>query len=169
MKQRQVWVRNYSDLAKKRMHNGECPACGKHKSKWTRRTDWTCCSKECSDRFYKEEQSVQSWETTRKQAFKRDHYTCKMCGEKFSFISKYDGEEYGKSEELIGDHIVPIAIGGKEFDIANVQTLCIVCNKIKTRQDAKTIAKFRRLEKELKHDIDVTKTFFPKQQTLIVD
>ena len=56
-----------------------------------------------------------------------------------------------------------------EFDIANVQTLCIVCNKIKTRQDAKTIAKFRRLEKELKHDIDVTKTFFPKQQTLIVD
>ena len=71
VKQRQVWVKNYSDLAKQRMDNNECPACGKPKSEWTRRTDWACCSKECSEKFYNEQQSIQSWETTKAQAFKR--------------------------------------------------------------------------------------------------
>lgn len=48
---------------------------------------------------------------------------------------------------LIGDHIIPIALGGKEFDIDNVQTLCLKCNKIKTKQDAKEIAVLRQREK----------------------
>jgi len=49
--------------------------------------------------------------------------------------------------KLIGDHIKPIALGGEEFDIDNVQTLCIKCNKLKTAKDAEDIAARRRVEK----------------------
>jgi len=166
VKQRRVWVRNYSDLAKRRMHDRQCPTCGKPKSEWTRRTDWTCCSKECSDKFYKEEQSIQSWEVTKKRAFKRDNYTCVWCGKRYAL--KISGEEIADTSKLIGDHIMPIAIGGAEFDINNVQTLCIACNKIKTKRDAKRIAKFRKREKELKFDIDMVKIKFPIQKKLEV-
>ena len=50
---------------------------------------------------------------------------------------------------LVGDHIVPIALGGPEFDIENVQTLCVSCNKEKTAADAKLIAERRAVEKKL--------------------
>ena len=75
-----------------------------------------------------------SWEGVRNRAFKRDSYTCVKCGKK-------------DTDTFIGDHIIPIALGGEEFDIDNVQTLCIACNKIKTKQDIKDIAKQRRKEK----------------------
>jgi len=39
-------------------------------------------------------------------------------------------------------------LGGDEWDINNIQTLCIDCNKIKTAQDHKDIAKQRRIEKK---------------------
>lgn len=48
--------------------------------------------------------------------------------------------------QLIGDHIVPIALGGDEWDIENIQTLCSDCNKEKTRQDAADIAQLRKKE-----------------------
>ena len=53
------------------------------------------------------------------------------------------------SSELIGDHIKPIALGGDEWDLNNIQTLCIKCNKVKTKEDMKKIAKQRRIEKKL--------------------
>lgn len=170
VKQRQRWVRNYSELAKRRIHNRECPACGKPKSEWTRRTDWTCCSKKCSEKFYDEQQSIQSWETTKAMAFKRDDYSCVWCGKRFAYTSKYPphkGHEFPDTSKLIGDHIIPIAVGGEEFDINNVQTLCIACNKLKTKRDAGIIARFRRREKELKFDIDMMKVKFPKQEKLM--
>lgn len=46
------------------------------------------------------------------------------------------------------DHIIPIALGGPEFDEANLQFLCPECNKIKTAKDMKLIALQRRNEKE---------------------
>ena len=49
--------------------------------------------------------------------------------------------------QLILDHIVPIALNGAEFDEANLQILCLKCNKIKTREDYIKIAKLRRIEK----------------------
>ena len=68
----------------------------------------------------------------------RDNYTCVKCGKK---------DKNRNGEVLIGDHIIPIALGGEEFDIDNVQTLCINCDKIKTAKDLKDIAKQRNIEK----------------------
>ena len=74
-------------------------------------------------------------------------------------MAKYDEQiqeyaravsEYRKTHpyrDFIADHIIPIALGGAEFDTNNVQLLCEVCNKKKTKQDQGKIAKKRKLIK----------------------
>jgi 5-methylcytosine-specific restriction endonuclease McrA len=113
MKQREVWVKKYTPIQQKRIYNRECPNCGKHKSQWNRRTDWTCCSKKCSEEFYDSKFAVLDWKEVRLKAIKRDDFTCAICGKRDTNTSA-----------LIGDHILPIACGGDEFDLNNVQTLC---------------------------------------------
>ena len=105
-----------------------------------------------------------SWQHVRVRALKRDNYTCVKCGDnreytrrervceaidenkegKLIIVNKIRGYTY---PNLIADHIKPIALGGDEWDLENIQTLCYKCNKIKTAQDIKDIAKLRRLEK----------------------
>ena len=51
------------------------------------------------------------------------------------------------SRKLVADHIKPIALGGDEWEMDNIQTLCLKCNKVKTAQDIKDIALLRRKEK----------------------
>ena len=41
------------------------------------------------------------------------------------------------------DHIFPVSLGGPEFDLSNVQTLCVECHKAKTQKDQKLIAEVR--------------------------
>jgi len=70
----------------------------------------------------------------------------------YSQESRLIGDRYRKfwfakipdASQLVGDHIIPISLGGAEFDINNVQTLCKPCNKIKTANDMKEIARFRK-------------------------
>jgi 5-methylcytosine-specific restriction endonuclease McrA len=164
VKKREGWKRNYSNVAKIRIQNRECPACGKHKSEWKRTTRYMCCSKECSNKFYNEDSAIQDWSVVRTQAFRRDNYTCKYCGKRFAI--QYGEETVGDTSNLIGDHIIPIAVGGLEFDINNVQTLCVDCNKIKTKRDAGVIAKHRRREKEQKFDIAMVEVKFLVQDKL---
>ena len=40
----------------------------------------------------------------------------------------------GTSERLTVDHINPIALGGSETDIHNMQLLCTQCNSLKDRE-----------------------------------
>lgn len=48
--------------------------------------------------------------------------------------------------KLIADHIIPLALGGEEWNKKNVQTLCLKCNQIKTIQDEKDIIHRNRLK-----------------------
>lgn len=66
----------------------------------------------------------------KKIVLKRDKYTCARCGKKYP------------ENRLTADHIKPIAIGGEEFDLDNIQTLCSSCNKIKSQKDQKIIDDF---------------------------
>ena len=171
MKQREIYTRIFSKVALERIKNDLCPACGKPKSEWTRRTDWRCCSKKCTGDFFAEHVDILDWSVVRSQAFKRDNYTCRMCNKRF--IKNYShpdlkDEDFADTSKLIGDHIIPIAVGGEEFDINNVQTLCIQCNKIKTKRDANRIAKHRRREKELKYNVEMINIKFPIQKELEV-
>jgi hypothetical protein len=83
------------------------------------------CSEECRLQV----NVLNNFKLLKKLVYKRDNYTCKICGRKFS------------PSQLECDHIKPIALGGKEFDITNLQTLCKDCHRIKTKQDMEKIRK----------------------------
>jgi len=154
VKQRENYKFIVLEPAKSRLAKGVCPGCGKPKNEWTRRKDWSCCSKECTSKFIKQFTHF-GWPDLRMKALTRDNFTCNHCGfkaEKEYDVREYNGKEYKLvsktiSSQLIGDHINPIALGGDEWDINNVQTLCKKCDKIKTKGDQKLIAALRRKEK----------------------
>jgi len=174
MKQREVTKRIIYEPAKSRLKDNQCPACGKPKEKWDRRTDWRCCSVKCTEKF-QDMYIIYSWQDIRLKAFERDNFACVKCGKKpITFHERYDSESeedfkwraekydgyrfvgYVKggynvfdTSKLIGDHIIPIALGGDEWNLDNIQTLCIKCDKKKTKKDAKKIAKQRSIEKKL--------------------
>jgi len=172
LKQRMGYARTTTKLQKKRMENEQCPTCGKPKKDWNRRTDWRCCSEKCTEEFNEGHYLV--WQDFRLRAFKRDKFTCVKCGKNpVLFRERYDSENdenfkwraetcdakifvrYVKEgyevydvSELVADHIKPIALGGDEWDLKNIQTLCIKHNKEKTKEDMAKIAKVRRLSKD---------------------
>lgn len=150
MTNRQAYLIKYSKIATERMKNKKCPSCGKPKSEWNRRTDWRCCSVECTKIFDKEHDQTLYWDWVRSRVFKRDNYTCGKCGQRFAIVAThpdFKGEEYADNSKLICDHIVPLAMDGKMWDMDNLQTLCIECNKTKTAQDLKNIAEYKKLKK----------------------
>lgn len=139
MKVRENWKVIVLEPAKSRIARDECPSCGKHKSKWKRRIDWRCCCKTCTTKYNKF-LMIYGWQDLRMKAFVRDNFTCVLCSKK---VIK---DAYG-TYALVGDHILPISLGGEEWDLKNVQTLCLECNKEKTREDRKKIDALRRKEK----------------------
>ena len=168
---REAYHRVISPIAAQRIKECKCPNCGKSESEWKRRVDWTCCSVECTKNYYKEFDKSYSWETFRYiEIFKRDNGTCAKCGKRFvKDAPTYIKEETGITEvpdesKLIADHIIPIALGGEMWDTKNIQTLCIECNKVKTKIDIGNIAKHRR--RQQKKDIDIQFPLFKIQDKL---
>lgn len=180
LKKREGWKVVVDPLAQERIRNGMCPICGKPKSEWSRRTDWRCCSTDCTAKYVKE-MITYGWAELRDKALKRDNYVCAMCDkipvreewtthmrtkEFRKYMKRWHKVLFFKTKKiegvkrpsaiivddsrLVGDHIIPIALGGDEWDIKNVQTLCEDCNKIKTKEDAGKIAAARRVIKTLK-------------------
>ena len=79
----------FSDLANQRIKDNSCPTCGKPKNEWTRRKDWRCCSLDCTERFWKEQVKVKSWQDLREKCFERDGWKCVKCGKQpTTFIRK---------------------------------------------------------------------------------
>lgn len=62
------------------------------------------------------------WRRKRDEIFKRDRYTCQVCG------------RVGGALEL--DHIINVARGGTDTD-SNLQTICNPCHKQKTAAESK--------------------------------
>lgn len=135
IKQREpIFVIKWSPLQETRISEGNCPICGIHH---TRR--YICCSKECSDVMRKE--NIFLWDSTKYKVLKRDNWTCAKCG--WQSESKKSN-----NHGLVVDHIVPIAIGGEQWDLNNLQLLCTKCNKEKTKADMGVIAKHRCKDKQ---------------------
>ena len=138
---RETFRKTISKQSLQRFRNNECPVCGKPKCEWNRRTDWRCCSTVCTqawcDNKDNEYYLALFWPDIRMKAFVRDNFTCVDCKEK------------SQASKLCGDHIIPLALGGAEFDIENVQTLCIPCHKKKTKKD---IAEIREAKNDKEHN-----------------
>lgn len=127
MQQRVTHI-NLSDFDPKKDDQGRyiCLNCGKPTGA-VRRSKY--CSWDCSQDWL----AKHSHQFMRAKLIKERGAKCEKCGQ--------------PHEKLIMDHIVPIALGGEEFDPANLQILCRPCDKIKTAGDIKQITKQRRIER----------------------
>jgi len=151
MKKRKGFEILYTPQQQEWRNNSCCPICGLPKTEWKRRKDWTCCSLKCSEEHSKI--NIKYWPIVRHQVFKRDNWICVKCGynplkqrneilKREENIQDHYGEHYFDSH-FVADHIKPIACGGDEWAMENLQTLCTKCNKAKTAKDAGDIAKQR--------------------------
>ena len=177
MKQREGYKIIINPEAKKRIDNNQCPSCGKHKQFWKRRTDWRCCSTSCTDKYVKEMVCFGWPDLREKAFKRDNYTCVLCKSTPLLPMEGYDSGWYKSEEEwkeyqlehhavrhferkggrlyvllvdkssLIGDHITPIAVGGDEWDLDNIQTLCLDCNRIKTKRDSGIIARARRREK----------------------
>jgi len=129
------FIVNVPEEWKLRIIEHKCPVCNKPSEEWNRRKDYRCCSVKCTEEFNLK--VFKYWTYFRRDCFIRDNYCCVKC------------KVQHKDFELIADHIIPIALNGEEYDLTNLQTLCLECNKIKTKSDLKNIATFRKLERTL--------------------
>ena len=145
---RESYFREVSPVALQRIEERRCPNCGTPKAEWKRRLSWTCCSVECTENYYKEFDKSYSWETFRYEIFKRDNGVCARCGVQCLKNSLTSHDMKPDESLLIADHIIPIVLGGEMWDKSNIQTLCIACNKIKTKEDMNNIAKHRKRQKK---------------------
>lgn len=116
-----------------------------------RRQKW--CSDRCVNFIG---QLGHDWNRTRGLVIRRDKWTCKRCGRRDRKLSPewvstdvdyiWQGKPVYKRIDLpwVVDHIIPIALGGPEFDLTNLQLLCPQCNSEKTGADQVEIASRRR-------------------------
>ena len=133
--------RYFEEKAKldKKWKKGFCLLCEKKLPKGKKKY----CSDEEFQNWFKQFNPPFLWNDIRKKVLRRDKYTCRKCGRKRKRINSWGDYDI----KLVADHITPIALGGSEWDLDNIQTLCEDCNKVKTREDAKKIAKLRKLIK----------------------
>jgi 5-methylcytosine-specific restriction endonuclease McrA len=83
------------------------------------------CDRKCRRRFRtKYRYLTNSWASTRWRALRRDHFLCVPCLK--------EGKRTWSREV---DHIMEIADGGAEFDVANTQTICREHHKLKTAEN----------------------------------
>lgn len=159
---------NYEALSSfKPQHNDQgqrlCLNCGKvildkRKKKY--------CSDKCSDDFF----AKHNFARLRNRIFIRDNFTCKKCGKSATRHGRTDVPF--STYNYVVDHIKPIALGGPEFDENNLQLLCSVCNKEKTRNDQAKIAKKRSEIRLLRNpfEVPIGQIFvptFPQQASLL--
>jgi len=121
----------------------QCLVCGKP----TKRYAWkglegekykTFCSNKCSNEWW----ISRDWSSIRLHFLNKhkDNMICNKCKKQI------DLGKYGISftyNFLQVDHIVPISLGGNEFDESNLQILCIECAKRKNSRDAKNLRNFK--------------------------
>ena len=64
----------------------------------------------------------------RKDILRRDRYTCSICRTRL------------RKRFLDVDHIIPVQMGGKLFEKANLRTLCKECHKAKSKLDSEALS-----------------------------
>lgn len=115
-----------------RLARKACPVCGLERVEFWKRKTKVCCSPACEAVY---QGRCVSEDTQKPEVWQRAGGRCAWCGADLS------ARPFGHAV----DHIVPIGLGGEEFDLENQQLLCEKCNKEKTRRDQEALALVRRV------------------------
>ena len=120
-----------------RFGEGRCGLCGSPVKR--KGTFW--CSDRCRNFLGFLEDP---WPTFRRMVYERDEHTCQDCGRQMQYVPPDLGmgdttPGYWVDFYWVVDHITPIALGGPQFDLSNLQLLCPECNTTKTRHDLSRI------------------------------
>ena len=81
------------------------------------------CSWSCMAVFNRDH----NWRHVRSDVLRRDKYICCICEKRFP------------KSELQVDHTIPVQMGGRLFEKANLRTMCRECHKAKTRLDSSAL------------------------------
>lgn len=112
-----------------------------------KRDDFTC--QDCGANNKAHEEQHQRFEDWLGKFKKEDQkpYGYQPDGQFIQAIVAYERETNDLTPEFVSfecDHIVPIALGGDEYDLKNLQTLCVKDHKKKTAREAKDFARARK-------------------------
>jgi 5-methylcytosine-specific restriction endonuclease McrA len=134
--------RRYSNTPeeKERLARRACPVCGRERSEFPPGWDTICCGPTCTSQYWREERPTVG-EMRRLVLLEQDG-KCARCHKEIP-RSRPIGSRHN-SAPFILDHIRPIAMGGDQWAIDNLQVLCSRCNKIKTARDMGAIARWKR-------------------------
>ncbi len=135
--------RRYSNTPeeKERLARKACPVCGRGRSEFPAGWDSLCCGPSCSSLYWREEHPTVG--EMRRLVLLEQEGRCARCHHEIPASRTVVGRHL---HPLILDHIRPIAMGGDQWALGNLQVLCARCNRIKTSWDMGAIARWKRYE-----------------------
>ena len=136
--------RRYSNTPeeKERLARRACPVCGRERPAFPDGGEAICCQPSCSSLYWREERPTVG--QMRRLVLLEQEGKCARCHMEIR-KSRTAGDR-GPAHYFILDHIRPIAMGGDQWDVHNLQVLCLRCNRIKTARDMCAIARWKRYE-----------------------
>jgi len=172
IKHRKGRIYGYFNKAKQLIDQKKCPVCGKKHNRHWDCCSKECTAKKGTVFYFLDWPEIRmkaiirdrftcvkcGKQLKRKQALLEDDYTFKwwvehgiipLKTEEFAHYQRDQKVFYHivpDDSKYVVDHIIPIALGGKEFNLNNLQTLCEDCNKEKTAIDIMKINIYRNLE-----------------------
>ena len=134
--------RRYSNTPeeRERLERRACPVCGHERSAFPPGTETICCGPSCSSQYWREERPTVG--EMRRLVLLEQEGKCARCHKEIPRSRPEGGRS--NSHPFILDHIRPIAMGGDQWAVDNLQVLCTRCNKIKTARDMGAIARWKR-------------------------
>ena len=126
---------------KERLSRRACPYCGRERADFRPGNENTlCCQPSCSIEYWGRERPTIS--EMRRIVRLEQEGKCARCRQEVHESSSPEGPSARLLYVL--DHIRPIAMGGDQWAMDNLQVLCGRCNRIKTARDMGRIARWKR-------------------------
>jgi hypothetical protein len=125
---------------KERLGRRACLSCGCERSAFPPGTDTICCGPGCSAKYWREERPTVG--EMRRLVLLEQEGKCARCRKEIP--KSHPGGDRQHSHSFILDHIRPIAMGGDQWAMDNLQVLCTRCNRIKTARDMGAIVRWKR-------------------------
>jgi 5-methylcytosine-specific restriction endonuclease McrA len=122
---------------KERLSRGACPQCGRERLHFRPGNENTiCCQPSCSREYWGRERPTIS--EMRRLVRLEQEGKCARCNQEVHASNATGGPH--THHHYILDHIRPLAMGGDQWAVDNLQVLCERCNRIKTARDMGRIA-----------------------------